>query len=75
MNNFHLGKSSQTTRAYQITVNHRRKILSTTVGMPGRWNDKTVVRFDDFIMGIYNGTLYGDVTYFLQDITNSSAMP
>ncbi len=30
-------------------------ILSTTIGMPGRWNDKTVVLFDEFVSGIYEG--------------------
>jgi hypothetical protein len=55
-------KSSNPTRAFQITVNHRRKILATTIGLPGRWNDKTVIRFDNFITGLRKGTL-GDVVY------------
>jgi hypothetical protein len=46
----HLGfKMSVTTRTYNLTVNHKRKILSSTTGHPGRWNDQTLVRFDRFI--------------------------
>lgn len=59
------GKLSQTARAFEITVNHRRRILSTTVGFPGRWNDKTIVRFDSFINRIHRGLLYEDVNYEL----------
>ena len=37
----HLGfKMTHTARTYNITVNHRRRILSTTRGHPARWNDK-----------------------------------
>jgi hypothetical protein len=47
LRNNHLGpKQHLTTRTFNLTVNHRRRILSTTVGYPGRWNDKTVVLFD-----------------------------
>jgi hypothetical protein len=56
---------SLTTRAFQITVNHRRQILSTTLGLPGRWNDKTVVRFDGLLTSIHNGKLYQDVKFNL----------
>jgi hypothetical protein len=53
LKNQNLGsKSSLTTRAYQIVVNHRRQILASTVGHPGRWNDKTIVRFDGFVPDI-----------------------
>jgi hypothetical protein len=33
--------------------------------MPGRWNDKTVVRFDGFVNDIFRGLLYADVKYKL----------
>jgi Plant transposon protein len=54
------GKDSHTTRAFQLVVNHRRQIIASTVGFPGRWNDQTVVRFDDFITDIQRG-------YYLED--------
>ena len=53
----HLGfKSSHTARSYNITVNHRRQILATTTGHPVRWNGKTVVLFDNFIVALNEGT-------------------
>ena len=54
LTNQNLGeKDSHTTRAYQLVVNHRQQILATTVGFPGRWNDTTIVQFDDFITDIH----------------------
>ncbi len=58
----HLGyKMSVTTRTYNLTVNHRQKILHGTTGHPGRWNDKTLVRFDGFMQqpqdGKFNSTM------------------
>lgn len=49
------GKSSHTTRAFQIVVNHRRQIIASTVGYPGRWNDQTIVRFDGFVTDVQKG--------------------
>jgi hypothetical protein len=43
-------------RTYNITTNHRRRILSTTHGHPARWNDKTLVKFDSFATGLNEGT-------------------
>jgi DDE superfamily endonuclease len=59
------GKMKQTARSYNITVNHRRRILSTTTGHPSRWNDKTLVRFDAFVMGIKNGENLADCRFDL----------
>jgi hypothetical protein len=38
-------KSSMDTKAFNIVFNNRQKVLNTTVGLPGRWNDKTVTLF------------------------------
>ena len=43
------GKETCSARAFIIAVNHRRRILASAVGLPGRWNDKTVVRLDSFL--------------------------
>lgn len=54
----HLGfKGTNTMRTYNLTCNHRRKILHTTTGHPGRWNDKTLVRFDSFMSELRDGAL------------------
>lgn len=57
----HIGfKMSHTARTYNVTVNHRRRILSTTKGHPARWNDKTLATFDDFMQKINDGTILND---------------
>jgi hypothetical protein len=44
LKNNHLGaKNSLTTRTFNLICNHRRRILHTTHGGPGRWNDQTMV--------------------------------
>ena len=62
----HLGfKSSHTSRAYNITVNHRRRILASTEGSPARWNDMTLATFDPFMQGLHEGSILQDVVFSL----------
>ena len=64
----HMGfKMSHPARTYNMTVNHRRKILWTTPGHPSRWNDKTVVLFDKFVRGIHEGEYLSDVEFELHE--------
>ena len=58
-------KESLPSRSYNITVNHLRQILYTTAGHPARWNDKTLVLFDEFIMGVKNGVILTDYQFQL----------
>ena len=52
----HLGyKLAHTARTYDITVNHRRQILNSTQGNPSRFNDKTLVLFDQLVLKLLNG--------------------
>lgn len=65
----HLGfKSSHTARAYNITVNHRRQILSTTSGHPARWNDKTLQLFDPFMEQLHEGKILDDLVFQLYSL-------
>ena len=52
-------------RTYNLTATHRRRILSTTEGHPGRWNDKTLVLYDDLATDLRDGKRYGDYTFHL----------
>ena len=62
----HLGfKSTHTARAYNITVNHRQRILATTTGYPARWNDKTLAMFDPFMQGLHEGKVLDDIVFNL----------
>ena len=64
----HLGfKMSHMARTYNMTVNHRRRILLTTFGHPARWNDKTIAHFDYFMKGIQGGHIFQDYKFELYD--------
>jgi hypothetical protein len=65
------GKLSMPSRTYNLTCNHRRRILSSTRGHPGRWNDKTLVLFDEFVMGIHKGEILQDVEFELLERNQS----
>jgi hypothetical protein len=58
-------KVQGTARTYNLTVNHRRYILSSTTGHPCRWNNKTLQLFDGFLNDIYQGNILQDVEFEL----------
>ncbi|KAI2499473.1 Plant transposon protein [Fragilaria crotonensis] len=63
----HLGfKSKSTMRTYNLTCNHRCQILHTTAGHPGRWNDKTLIRFDTFMSELRDGALNDKMDFELR---------
>jgi len=62
----HLGfKLDKTSRTYNLSATHRRWIVSSTGGHPARWNDKTLQLFDDFLLGLQDGTLMNDYEFEL----------
>ena len=64
----HLGwKLSTTARTYNISVTGTRRILSSTGGHPSRWNDKSIVMFDDFLTSVKDGNILDDVTFTLYE--------
>jgi hypothetical protein len=68
------GKSKHPTRTYNITVNHRRRILGTTCGHPGSWNDKSLVLFDSFMIGIKRGEIFDDNIFELLEIVDGKVV-
>lgn len=52
-------------RTYNVTCNHRRKILYTTKGHPARWNDKTLIWHDRLVSGIKENKILQDHTFEL----------
>ena len=54
-------------RTYNVTVDHSRRILGSTTGHPGTWNDKTLVLFDDLICNVHHGKLYEDYEFKLYE--------
>ena len=64
LHQIHLGyKMSYTARTYNVTVNHQRRILSTTFGHPARFNDKTLIMYDHFMTELKEGK-YKDLFQF-----------
>ena len=59
------GKSSLTCRTFNVVVNNRREILHTTSGYPARWNDKTLILFDEFLTNIQSGNILQDCEFEL----------
>lgn len=64
---FHKGKEGYPTISYEVTVDHRKKIIAATQGHPGCRNDKTIVKFDGFITSIHDGERYADVPFYMHD--------
>jgi hypothetical protein len=66
LKNNHLGaKNALTTRTFNLTCNHHRRILHTTNGGPGHWNDQSMVRLDIFVSGICDGSVLDDCDFEL----------
>ena len=53
-------KLSVSSRNFNTTVAHTRQMLGTTCGHPGKWNDKTIILFDDLIRGVHEGKYFAD---------------
>ena len=72
--NNHKGfKLSVPARTYNVTVDHSRRILGSTFGHPGTWNDKTLVLFDELICNVKNGNIPDDFEFKLyeKDMNNN----
>lgn len=65
-------KTSWTTRTYNLTVNHKRRILNSTTGHPGRWNDETLFRFDACVSQLQRGEFNDKMTFELKTKQRSS---
>jgi hypothetical protein len=55
---------------YNITVNHRQRILATTAGHPARWNDKTLALFDNFMTDLKDGHIMNNMFFCLYEEAN-----
>ncbi|KAL7475923.1 hypothetical protein ACHAW6_001816 [Cyclotella cf. meneghiniana] len=57
-----------------MIVNHRLRILGSTHGHPGSWNDKTVVLFDTVIRDIKHGDILDDYIFKLYEMQNGETV-
>lgn len=71
LSNICTGKESFPSLAYQVVVDHSRRILHITQGMYGSLNDITITKYDKFCQAIKTGKLYKDVEFTLSDENDS----
>ena len=63
-------KQNLPARTYNIVTNHRRGIISSTLGHPCRYNDKTLVMFDKFVKQIHEGEFLSEYQFSLLQEVN-----
>ena len=63
------GKEKKPTVAYEVTVDHTRKILYVSIGHPGSRNDKTIVKTDEFVQKLKNKDILQDVEFELRNVS------
>ena len=51
----------------QVTSDNEGRILAATACLPGTYNDKTTVRFDNFVQSIHRDGVYETVSFTLLD--------
>ncbi len=61
------GKEGFPTLAYEVVVDHSRRIQACTRSFWGARNDKTIVKYDKFVMDMKYRNTYNNVTYYLVD--------
>lgn len=65
------GKEHFKTLAYEVVVDHKRQILSTTHGFRGALNDKTIIRYDGFIREIRTNALFTSYSFVVHDTVDA----
>jgi hypothetical protein len=69
--NFCKGKYDFATVAFQVCVNHNRKIMSVSDMFYGAQNDKTINRYDVFVTKVAEKKLYKDIEFILTALDGS----
>ncbi|KAL7544770.1 hypothetical protein ACHAWF_008135 [Thalassiosira exigua] len=67
-------KLNMPTRTYNMHVTHRRRILHSTPGHPGRWNDQSLQRFDSYCSLLYEGDRFQDLVFELNQLSSDGSM-
>jgi hypothetical protein len=61
------GKEGYPSLVFEICCSHNRKILSCTNYFWGTINDKTIVKYDDYVMAVKEGRIWADITFKVVD--------
>lgn len=57
------GKEGYPSLVYEVSVDHMRRIRSCTNEFWGSINDKTIVKYDDYVMAVREGKKWAEVEY------------
>jgi hypothetical protein len=60
--------------SYNLTCNHRHRILNTTRGFPAQWNDKMIVRYDCFVTGLKSGEHLQNAQFWLYRLVENGGV-
>lgn len=63
------GKEGYPTLAWQCSVNHKMRFISTSKVFYGASNDKTICKYDDFTRALRSKTMFGDTKFTLRTRT------
>ena len=63
------GKEGYPTLAWQCSVNHKMRFISTSKVFYGASNDKTICKYDDFTRALHSKTMFGDTNFTLRTRT------
>lgn len=61
------GKEGYPTLAFQVMVNHAKKIYHCSNAFWGSWNDKTITSQDTFPKQLMDGNVYKEITFETED--------
>ena len=67
VNQYKNGKHDYPTKAFEVVVDHTSRVLYVCPGMPGTYNDKTIVKYDDFVNGLRTTPLFRDYKWSCYD--------
>ena len=60
-------KLNRPCRTYNLSALRSRRIISSTGGHPSRWNDQSIVWFDDFVMNLKSGKSFLSNIFYLYE--------
>ena len=63
---FKNGKHTYCSIAYEMTVDHSKRFMATTIGHYGTTSDKTIIKFDGFVQKVKTDDFYVNAEFKLQ---------
>lgn len=61
------GKEGYPSLVFEVCVDHMRRVRASTNSFYGSLNDKTIIKYDDYIQAVRKGQKWGDVVFEVFD--------